>query len=296
MFRAIVVLSLAGALQADDAFSPPLIGYLYDGGVRQMVGSPGAARVLPPLAVDVPIARIALAPGSPFGIASLTDGASLAVFRFGLETGTTAIADSVKAFDSAAFNRAGTAAAVYSAECGCIQVVLGLPNEPVVAKRIDVAGVTAMALSSDGSVVAYSRESETATTAGKSWPVSATALAFSPDDSSVAVVDATRKSVSIAGAELTQIADAFAEPTAVSFIDATTILVADGRFVRAIDISTAQVDSTECFCKASLIEQTAMKHVFRISDLAHGAVWIFERSDQSSRAMFIPVESAESEQ
>jgi hypothetical protein len=296
MFRAIVVLSLAGVLQADDAFSPPLIGYVFDGGVRQMVGSPGAARVLPPLALDVPIAKIALAPGRPFAIASLTDGSSLALVRFGAETGTPAIAESVKAFDSAAFNRTGTAVAVYSAECGCIQVVTGLPNEPVVAQRIDVTGVTAMALSNDGLVVAYSRESETVTTAGRSWPVSATALAFSPDDSSIAVVDGTRKSISIAAAELTHITDGLAEPTAASFVDPTTLLVADGRFVRAIDISTAQVDSTECFCKVSLIEQTAMKHVFRISDLAHGAVWILERSDQSSRAVFVPVQSEESEQ
>lgn len=296
MFRPLLLLSLVGGVCAEDAFTPPLIGYLFADGVRPMVGSPGAARILPPLAIETAFGKVAMAPGHQFGIASLLEGGRLALVRFGIEPVLHEIADTIPAFELVAFNRAGTAVAVYSAECGCIQVITGLPHEPVLSNSIEVSSVTAMALSGDGSKVAYSRESETVTSVGEHWPVNATALAYSPDDSTLAMVDAERKSVSLADTEIRLLADGLNGPAGIWFADSATVLLADGPAVRAIHIETGEINSTECPCRASVVEPTAMPGVFRVSGLAHGSAWILERTEENSRALFVPEQALENEQ
>jgi hypothetical protein len=309
MVRA-ALLIFAMAACGDDTFAPPVLGYLADGGFRRVVGTPGAARILPPLPIDAELERAALAAGRHFGLVSLREGTSLHVLRFEMNSSssdTAALTGSIEgtypSFDAVVFSRSGSAAAVYSAACNCIQVINGLPAQPVVARRIEVAGVRAIAVNHDGSAIAYSDGTDTIASNGQRWPVPAVSLAFSPDGTSLALVDGSRKTLWVvrdfAGAAelhaITGAGDAFTDPGAVLFADPSTILVADGRAIRAVDAASRQIVSTDCPCKASLIEPMAVEHVFRISDAAHGAVWIYEKTEQAGRTFFVPFHGPESD-
>ena len=131
--------------------------------------------------------------------------------------------------------------------------------------------------------------------------LSADALSFSPDGTSLALVDSPGKTVSVLQeGNLVQVAteqNGIVDPAALAYLDANRIVLADRQSrVHLIAIDTGRVTSVDCPCKPSAVEPTSVENTFRISDIASGALWIVQLTDEGVRAMFIPVDRGDSQQ
>ena len=293
-----------------DTFTPPLIGYVAgESGkaVHAIVGTPGAARVLPPLPLPPGITRVALAPGRPFGIASL-DGVESLVLLHSLNTEPAAsvIIGAMKSFDRAVFSAGGRAAVVYGRECGCVQAVTGLPEAPQV-RTISMTDqeVIALAVNDDASLVARAIAGELAlfrSNAVQTWSITAASVAISADSAALLVLDSDRKSVSLVrdpgGAAEWLPVLAEGEPVTVGFLGAATSLVVGDAVsgVRLIDSSTGQVTAAECACRPTAIERTAITDTYRLTGLDAGTVWLLRTTDSETRTLFVPVQRLDSQE
>jgi hypothetical protein len=317
MSRLLLVLSSAVviaclAAQADDSqFSRPKIGFVFDNGSRKiwtLSGMPGAALVTSPVILDFEVDRALVSSALSFAIASAPGANNLKIIRL-LETGpvATSIPDSVGMFDLGSLSRAGKSAIVYQSGCRCVQIFSGLPDAPQLTRTVTLAQddsiVQAVAVTDDaakfavavrngynGEIAIYTAETRFTN------PLPADALAFSPDGTSLAFADALQKTVSVLrDGNLIPLAteqNGIVSPAAITFASAGRIVVADrGSRVHVIASDTARVVSTDCPCNPSTIQATSVEDTFRISEIASGSLWIVQLTDESARAMFIPMDA-----
>lgn len=299
MVRFATLLFIAtGVCLASDAFTPPLIGYVAGNvsEVRAIVGTPGAARVTRPLPLPEGVERIVLAPGKTFGIAFMADTES-AVLLHSLDTQPAAsvIPGAMKSFDRAQFSGSGKAVALFGRECECVQAITGMPDQPTLARQLSVTGrdIVALAVSDDASVIAYSSAGEVARYDGESfstWNGTARALTLSADASTLAVVDADRRTVAtVRAGEWTTIADE-ADPIAIAFIPGFLLVADASSGAWKIDLASGVRTLIECPCKPTAAEPTALQSAFRLTSLDSGVVWLLHVTEEGGQAVFVPLE------
>ena len=306
-----VVMACLAARADDSQFARPKIGFVFDNDSRKiwtLSGMPGAALVTSPVALDFEVDRALVSSALSFAIASTPGANNLKVIRL-LENGpvVTSISDSLGMFDLGSLSRGGKSAIVYQSGCRCVQVFSGLPDAPQLARTVTLAQddsiVQAVAVSDDAAKFAiatrtgYSGETAIYTADARSTnPLPADALAFSPDGTSLAVADALQKTVSLLrDGNLIPLAteqNGVDSPAALAFASAGRIVVADrGSRVHVIATDTARVVSIDCPCNPSTVQATSVEDTFRISEIASGSLWIVQLTDESARAMFIPMDA-----
>jgi hypothetical protein len=315
LFSAAVAIACSPARAEDSRFNRPGIGFVFDADLRQirpLSGTPGAALVIAGVQLDFTLDRALVSSARSFAVAATSDSDKLKVIRFAeSEPVVTSIPDSVGTFDLGAFSRTGRAAVIYQSGCRCVQIISGLPDAPQVARTVklndesvlqalavtDDAGKFAIAtrLGDNAEVAVYSPDTRSVNL------LSADALSFSPDGTSLALVDSSGKTVSVLqDGNLVQVAtelNGISSPAALAYLDANRIVLADRESrVHLIAIDTGRVTSVDCPCKPSAVEPTSVENTFRISDIAAGALWIVQVTDESVRAMFIPVDRGDSRQ
>jgi DNA-binding beta-propeller fold protein YncE len=305
-----VVIACLAARAEDSQFARPKIGFVFDNASRKILtlsGIPGAALVTSPVALDFEVDRALVSSTLSFAIASAPDAPNLKFIRLP-ESGpvVTSIPDSLGMFDLGSLSRGGKAAIVYQSACRCVQVFSGLPDAPQLARTLTLAQddsvVQAIAVTDDAAKFAiatrngYSGEIAIHTADARSVnPVPADALSFSPDGASLAFADALQKTVSVLrDGNLIPIAtgqNGIDSPAAIAYASAGKIVVADrGSKVHVIAIDNAQVVSIDCPCRPSALQPTSVENTFRISEIDSGSLWIVQLTDESARAMFIPVD------
>ena len=321
MFRSLILLSVAVSIACspargeDSHFNRPGIGFVFDAGSRQirpLSGTPGAALAIAGVPLDFTLDRALVSSARSFAIAATPDSDRLKVIRLTEnEPVVTSIPDSAGTFDLGAFSRTGKAAVIYQSGCRCVQIISGLPDAPQVARTVrlnDESVVQALAVADDaGKFAIATRSGDNAEVTVYSPDthsvnlLSADALSFSPDGTSLALVDTAGKTVSVLqDGNLIQVAteqNGIANPAALAFADANRIVIADRESrVHLIALDTGRVTSIDCPCKPSTVEPTSVENTFRISDIASGALWVVQVTDESARAMFIPVDRGDSVQ
>jgi hypothetical protein len=148
----------------------------------------------------------------------------------------------------------------------------------------------------DSSVIAiYSQETSS------DYPLSADALSFSPDGNSLALVDTARKVVSmLRDGNVSEIAtdrEGLNTPIAASFASGDRIVIADRESrIYVVTTDRSRAASLACPCMPTAVEITSIADTFRISELASGALWIAQISDENARALFIPEDHSEAAQ
>ena len=203
----IVALALCFTARGQDV-GAPVAGYVAAVSppeVRAIFGIPGAARLGDPLPLPGGIAKIRLAPGQLYALAEQASGEPMAVLPLNA-TKPGSLAAIVGAFaqaDLVAFSPSGGTAALYSAAAGSVQVLAGLPQAAVVARKIALAAQpAALAISDDAAVVAIADASGAISLADAPprflYSVGqAAALAFVPGSRDLVVVDRAKNQVTL---------------------------------------------------------------------------------------------------
>jgi hypothetical protein len=199
VYRLIAALALCLAARGQDV-GTPVAGYvatLSPPGLRPIFGIPGAARLGDPLPLPNGIAKIRVAPGQLYALAEQASGDPMAVLPLnGTAAGAlAAIGGAFAQADLVAFSPSGSAAVLYSAAAGTVQVLAGLPQAAVVAREVALASQpVALAISDDAAALVMADAS------GAIWLVDAppqflyavaqtAALAFVPGSRDMVVVD-----------------------------------------------------------------------------------------------------------
>jgi hypothetical protein len=310
---------------ADISFVEPLIGHVFDEGTRQIrtiLGIPGAARVAEAIPLETPLRDVVIGAGGKLAVASVENGESAVLIR---PSGTPAIilpiSGSMKVFNVAVFSPSGTAAILFGSECNCLQVASSFEESPAVTRVVDASAlpgeITALAIADDASfaAVAVSSTVEHAPAAqlllvdlkGDAPPrlllnTTVSAVAFSLEGNDLAVADAKTHSLSLirdvrGDATVTSVAgesDGLAMPSAVTFLNATTVLIADrSGLVHVANLEGAQLRTISCYCRPNAVELMELKSTYRLTGTETGAVWIVSLTESDAAVRFVPVDSAD---
>jgi hypothetical protein len=146
------------AAQADTTtLRGPVLGYVVDGRaqtVRPINGIPGASHLGAPLELPFLVTQAVFSSAGDFGLMGGTEGEGLyLVGNLGATPAVSRITGAIRP-DRMVLNGANTAVALYQAEPRQLQVVRGLPGNPVVGPVLDLASlsgtVRALALDTPG--------------------------------------------------------------------------------------------------------------------------------------------------
>lgn len=155
--RIFLAAGLAVSATAATSLRGPVLGYVVDANtqaVRPLNGIPGASHLGAPLDLGFPVARAVFSSAGNFGLVVAAEGDGL--YLLDLLEGVpslTRIPNAIRP-DRLALNVTDTAAVLYSSELRRLQVITGLPQNPVAGPLLDLAGLagslTALALDSQG--------------------------------------------------------------------------------------------------------------------------------------------------
>ncbi len=151
------VLAMAG-----ETLRGPVAGYVaerHGAQLRTILGVPGAFEFSDPLTLPEGVTRVRPAPGHDFALVEVGDGAGVLHLDRG-SAGRVVPVDGMLPADWAAFSATGTAAALFSAPSGMVQVAIGLPDAPRIAMTRDVSDLAlrTASVSDDGALVVAASE------------------------------------------------------------------------------------------------------------------------------------------
>lgn len=178
-----------GSISSSSSFTSPRIGVIEgpDGAsALPILGVAGAARFGDPLSFAGSVTRVFVAPGSGFALVQQNSGVPIAVARLATSVESalplSPIAGAFAAADRVVFSPTGASAALYSAQIGEWQIIIGLPSNPQAGGRFVLTGISepigTAALTDDGEVLIAADQS------GELWSVS-------PGESPIAVYHGT---------------------------------------------------------------------------------------------------------
>lgn len=127
--------------------------------VRAILGIPGASMLSRPLALPTGATSLNFAPGQKYAIVAGAAGGSLGVMTFPSATPgpLVEISGAIAQPDIVSFSPNGTAAVVYSASEGRLEVLSGLPATPRIAREMSTtdlpSAVRLLALADDGATL-----------------------------------------------------------------------------------------------------------------------------------------------
>lgn len=155
--RFLLIAGLAGStLPADTTLKGPVLGYVLDGrsqAIRPVNGIPGAAHVGTPLALPFAVARAAFSSNGDFALVVAAEAEDLLLVR-NLEAPVVSRLAGAIWPERMVLNGDNSAALLYTSEPRRLQVVRGLPNNPVAGPMLDLSSltgtVTALALDREG--------------------------------------------------------------------------------------------------------------------------------------------------
>lgn len=298
-FGFLIVPLLAGQGGPAPSFRGPLMGWLFDSSARQLRpvwGVPGASLLGGPLEGPA-LAGAGVSPRGDYALVTDAEG-SAAILRLpGGELAPLAVGTP----SLVALSPSGTAAALYSAEGGSLQVVTGLPGAPAVGAMPYDAGTapTVLAVSDDGEAV-LAVCGETLLLVGREGarslavPGAAAALNFRAGTHDVAVAtaggeiwlieapDGEPRYRRIAGPE-----HGIEAPRAVAFSrDGTRVYVAGAAGAAVVDPGRGLVTAIPCSCEPAGLSPLDGDSLFLLT--AAGPVVLLDASGAEPRTWLVP--------
>jgi hypothetical protein len=303
-----VCLPIVSAAQAVN-WTPPTLGYLFDSdtkSIRPLSGIPGAASVESGLAVGSKLERASISPNRKFALAEIKGSEHL---RLVIWSGTVATAEPLDGApataEQIAFSASGSTAALWARESNRIQIWKGLPDSPSLYKEIEIAELTALAVSDDGDAVAAATEAGLVLAGAGRTLASGnfSGLAFVPGTHDLAAAEQSLDQVLLIGKvdsdpDTTQLAssqDGVAQPVALAFsADARKLMVANLRekSVLSIDLESHAVLVTPCDCQADGLYRAQGNSVFRLTSGLQDLIALFDGDSAEPRVVNIPAGAA----
>lgn len=292
--------------------SGPTLGYFFDSALRRIVpiwGIPGAATVGQPLELGLELGKATVSPQQDYALAEAASEPGLLVVRLDPEPlSRQPIPQALTGAQRTVFSPRGTAVALYDPGAGRIQVLTGMPAEPVVSAEVDVGGIAGapatLAISDDGQVILLA-DSEgfvsVLTAGGESRPVmvagEAPALAFLHRSHDAVIADRTRNTVYLlrdaSGALEARILAGEREgvggPLAVEASrDNGRVFIANSDSVVVVDLSTGLPTLVPCQYPVTGLQRLSGNAVFGLSEFLNGPMLVLDGDSAELRTVLIP--------
>ena len=299
----------------------PVLGFVFDhsiGGVRPILGMPGASLFGEPIGLGIDTSRAAISNigGYALGVAG-DSGRVMLVRDLASRASSVALDDAAPAPDRIVLSANGTAAALLYRDRSAIQVFAGLPSSPQPRGEISLFGLpgplSAIAISDDGgSVLAGAREGEGRESVmllspgadprvlGSAGRVAAAAFfAGRPDavfaDSAAGTVFWVRDVRGAAEFVPLPGGGGFAKAVALQVTaDNRKVVVAGAGNVTALDLEGGAPAVSKCDCAISALDRLRGNSVFRVTELSANPSWLFDASGPEARFLFVPAGAGES--
>lgn len=305
------VLSAAGVVSAADV-TGPLMGAVLDppsGGVRLILGVPGAATLGAPVPLSIDTSRAALSANLDYVLAAAADDGRMVLIRnlSSVPTPATQLEVAPSA-DRIVLSPDGSSAALLYASQNRVNIITGLPAFPALGAELDLSGLpdapSSIAISDDGqsviavagdSVVAFGPDGGTNTVAIAKRAV----VAFLHRGSDAVFTDSDSSSVFLirdinGSGGLTFVArdaDGVASPAAIQISrDNRTLIVANSGsgVVARFSLAGGEVVLTACDCPISGLEPLRGSAAFLLNKPGSGPLWSFDADAPNSGIRFIP--------
>jgi hypothetical protein len=313
LFSALLLFVLFAASVAGAAdVTGPLMGAVLDppsGGVRLILGVPGAATLGAPVPLGIDTSRAALSASLDYVLAAAGDDGRIVLIRnLSRAPAPAARLDVAPSADRIVLSPDGSAAALLYASQNRVTVITGLPDFPALGAELDLSGLpeapSSIAVGDDGqSVVAVAGDSVVAFGPGGGMNTAAFAkravAAFLHRSSDVVIADGDSNSVflirDINGAGvLTFVArntDAIASPVAIRMSrDNRTLIVANSGSGVAARFNLAGGDPVlaACDCPISGLQALRDGTTFLLNKLGSGPLWSFDPDAPNGGIRFVP--------
>jgi hypothetical protein len=305
----LLLASLLPCAAAQSGISVPALGYAYDrglGAIRTIRGTPGAALLGEVLDTGVDIASAAIAPSGKFALAISTAENDVRLVSW--QTGAPSVvvlADAMKGPDCVVFSTSGRAAVLSDRQSGHIQLLLSLPDSPVL-REIQAAGTpaaAAIAVADDGALAFAAADGVHFVGADLNpsslpLPSDVAALAFSSSNALLAVTSAGNIFVAknlAGGADIRQVYSGdglTADPVAVQFSanESTAFVANQAGILASVDLSAGAADALSCQCAPTSLQPFGRVGLFRLTEISNRPVLLFDTTPNRARLWFVPAD------
>ncbi|MGE5568091.1 MAG: hypothetical protein ACM3S5_03545 [Rhodospirillales bacterium] len=309
-----VLICAAAALASQTGpVTGPVLGFVFDhsvGGVRPILGIPGASLFGEPVGLRIDTSRAAISNAGGYVLGTEAETGRVMLYReLAPAAPGIALEEAGPAPDRIVLSPTGSAAALLYAERQAIQVFAGLPASPQFRGEISLFGLLgpllAIAVADDGrSVLAAAREGEGAESVmllspgmtprllGTAGRVAAAAFFAGRPDAVLA--DTSAEAVvwirDVQGAaEFVSLHGEFAKAAAVQATeDGRKILVAGEGTVTTVNLEGGEQVVSRCECSISALDRLRGDSVFRVTELSAGPTWLFDAGSPAARFVFVP--------
>ena len=298
--------------QVAAAIAAPSLGLVFDDAVRAfrpISGIAGAALLGTPLASEVPLAGAVISPRQDYALVLSEADGQVRLARFQNETMVLRAVGVAPYADRIVLSPAGSSAALYYAGPGMIEVLSGLPDQPVVDRKVAASlagGVTSpMAISDDGQLILTGNSDSLVLIRATGpiqlpmdGPVSAIAFRSHSEDAVITSQSGRISLIRAAAGQLTQeiLADATGGLTgavAVDFSDDGTqvyAVAADGA-IAGLSLAEKTLVLLNCHCKVSGLHRLN-GGAFRLNEPAEPPLLLLDTRVKPERVLFVPREGA----
>jgi DNA-binding beta-propeller fold protein YncE len=305
------VFSAAGVASAAD-ITGPLMGAVLDppsGGVRLILGVPGAATLGAPVPLGIDASRAALSANLDYVLAAAADDGRMVLIRNLSGAPTPAMPlEAAPSADRIVLSPDGSSAALLYASRSRVNVITGLPDFPTLGAELDLSGLpeapSSIAISDGGqsvaavagdNVVAFRSDGRSNTVAIAKRAV----VAFLHGSSDLVFTDSDSSSVFLirdinGTAGLTFVArdpDGVSSPSAVQISrDNRTLIVANSGsgVVARFSLNGRDLIMTACDCPISGLEALRANAAFLLNKPGSGPLWSFDADGPNGGVRFIP--------
>jgi hypothetical protein len=315
------VMLLANSASAADSqarIGAPVLGYIWDPaakGIRPILGTPGASTMGDPLDLGGTAEQAAISPRQDFAIVATGDamagddpGMRIVALQPGVDSQI--LAGAASDARRIIFSPNGQAAGLYRQGAGRLQIFAHLPQAPVLAHEIDMAGLAgdlvAAAISDDGDLALMAIGDGNSSTTWLSFdgsgpvqiegPAAIAAISFQSGGRNA--VAATRdgavyllQDLPARNFQALAAADArTADPVAVQFsADGERVYVAGRQGVIAgFGVRSQEATFLSCGCQPSGLFPLQPRMLMRLNEISDGPLMLLDTSQAGPRTWFVP--------
>jgi hypothetical protein len=296
--------------QETAGISVPTLGFVFDsgaGGLRRILGIPGAALLGDPLESSIPAIAATISPRQDYALVTGRDR-QLRLIRF--QNATAGAEISLPAPERIVLSPMGSAAALYYSTTGMLHLLTGLPDAVGAERKIDLSRLgrvsPSIALSDDGQLILLGNTDDSSsvlllgadggqTRLSVSGPVAALAFRDRSDDAVIAMQDGSialirALSQSPAYEILADATAGLAEAIAVEFsADAARVYaVSSTGAILGLGLAERTPVRLSCSCRPSGLHRQNGGGGFRLNSLAEGPVFLLDTATRPERVLFVP--------
>jgi DNA-binding beta-propeller fold protein YncE len=297
--------------------SGPILGLVFDsirGGLRPVLGTPGASTLGDILEVGIPMSRAWISPRQNFALAEVKDSEEVVLLELSRDVpAVNSIGIAKPGPDQVAFSPTGASVVAHHRASRSLQLITGLPSAPALVAEIDISGLSeslsALAVSDDGGAAllgVFEGESGSVYVVTQ-WTgpalVSvigqASAISFLSHTRDALIADRRNHQIlllrdvtgMVQRLTLARESDGILGPVAVQISDDNQqILIANSESstISVLRLDTGVIRHVPCGTAPSGLHRLGGPSVFRLTDFSEAPLLLLDAGTEEPRTLFVP--------